>query len=292
MKVDTSLKRLFQRPPNLLLSQALGRPIVVKRILSTESIVGENLHPDQLFELDNGTIVHAELHGYWMDGFACRNLIYYGLVLRDYKRPPQQIVFWIGQRPVGIDDGLDDEPALRYRYRVVDVRDLDGEPLLASGNVNESIFALLCRLDDPRGAVVQILHQIVALPAGEQREAILQLLLLSGLRGLERVVQQEVATMPIEIDIHENSFLEGIFQQGCQQGHQQGHQEGHLQGQRQGQQQGYEQHARKTLLLGLERKFGPVSADLRTRIEASDLADLDRWILNLLTADAITDVFI
>lgn len=72
----------------------------------------ENLHPDLLFELDNGNLIHAELHGYWMDGFACRNLIYFGLVLRDYKRPPQQIVFWVGQRSVGITDGLHYDPSL------------------------------------------------------------------------------------------------------------------------------------------------------------------------------------
>lgn len=153
----------------------------------------------------------------------------------------------------------------------MDVRDLDGEPLLASSNVNESIFAILCRVNNAREAVVRILRQILELPAGEQREALLQLLIVSGLRGLNTVVEQEVKTMPFEIDIHENTFLEGIYQRGLQEGKQ--------------------ENTRSLLLRGLELKFGPVSTDIRARVDSADLPTLDRWYSNFVPATTLDDVF-
>lgn len=108
MTFDTSLKRLFQRPPRALLSYAAGEPVTVRRMLLTDSIVVENLHPDLLFETDTGEILHTELQGYSM-------------------------------------------------------------------------------------------------------------LVLSGLRRLKELVRQEVERMPISIDVHENEFLEEIWQEGFEE---------------------------------------------------------------------------
>jgi hypothetical protein len=183
MIYDATLKKLFQRPPNLLLSRALGETIAVKQILPTELITVENLHPDLLFETETGELIHAELQGYRMPEFACRNLLYFGLVLRDYHRPPTQIVFWIGDGTVGIPSGLTFEN-LNYSYRVIEVREFDGEFLLESPDPGESIFALLCKLHDPLSTIQKILSRIMEMPPSAQREAVCQLLILSGLRGL------------------------------------------------------------------------------------------------------------
>ena len=78
----------FQRPPSVLLSYVLGEKIVVKRILPATLILIENLEPDVLFETESGQLIHAELHGYGMTKFAARNLIYCGMVIRDYDRKP------------------------------------------------------------------------------------------------------------------------------------------------------------------------------------------------------------
>jgi predicted transposase YdaD len=279
MKYDATLKKLFQRPPNRLLSHVLGQEIVVKQILPTDLITVQNLHPDLLFETEDGSLIHAELHGYAMDEFACRNLIYFGLVLRDYKRPPTQIVFWIGEKSVGVAAGLHYEPSLHYQYRVIDVREMDGEFLLQSPDVNESIFAILCKLEDAPGVVLRILRRISQLPVSEQREAAAQLLVLSGSRGLTRLVEAEVAQMPVTIDIHENEFLEGIYQEGRGEGHQEGHQEGRG------------ETARGILLGLLDQKFGPVSSDVKQRIEAADVAATERWIRRVVPSATLTEVF-
>ncbi len=267
MIYDATLKKLFQQPPNRLLSHALGQDVVVERILPTDLITVENLHPDLLFETTEGTLIHAELHGYGMEKFAVRNLIYLGLLIRDYDRLPVQIVFWIGPGKVGVTGGLDFPPALTYHYRVIDVREIDAELLIDSERVEESIFAILCKLSDQRKAVARILRQISRLPIERQREAIAQLLILSGLRGLKALVKDEVKRMPARIDIHENEFLEEIWQEGGLS------------------------TAREMVLGLLDEKFGPVPAMTRQRIESADLPALQLWCRRAIKTARLDDVF-
>ncbi len=261
MKYDATLKKLFQHPPNRLLSRALGQDVVVSRILPTELITVGNLHPDVLFETDQGLLIHTELQGYRQDDFAKRNLLYYALVLRDYDRAPVQVVFWLGPGKVGIGGGLSDPPALEYRYRVIDVREIDGDWLLENGDVEESIFAILCKLKDQREAVTRILERISHLPLAQQREAVAELLILSGLRGLKALIQEEVARMPVSIDIHENEFLEEIYQEGLEKG---------------------AAPFREILLDVLDQRFGTLSPDTRQRIQTADLAMIQTWTRKLL----------
>lgn len=68
MKYDATLKKLFQRPPNRLLSHVLGAPTVIRRVLPTDRISTQNLDPDLLFETADGQLIHAELQGYAQPG--------------------------------------------------------------------------------------------------------------------------------------------------------------------------------------------------------------------------------
>jgi predicted transposase YdaD len=270
MIYDATLKKLFQRPPNRLLSRALGEEITVKQILPTELITVENLHPDLLFETQTGDLIHAELQGYRMPEFACRNLIYFGLVLRDYHRPPTQIVFWIGDGNIGVTNGLT-FANLSYRYRLIDVRELDGDFLLQSPDVGESIFAILCKLNDPLSTIQKILRRILELPPSGQREAICQLLILSGLRGLMAVAKAEVNKMPVTIDLHENEFFEEIFQEGVHAGRLKVGQD--------------------LLTSLLEQKFGPVPSEISQRIREADLARVEHWTKRIIPSTTLAEVF-
>ena len=279
MIYDATLKKLFQQPPNRLLSHSLGKDVVVARTLPTDLIRVENLHPDLLFETADGTLIHAELHGYGMEKFPVRSLIYAGLILRDYERWAEQIVFWIGPGKVGIAGGLDFPPALAYRYRVIDVREIDAEVLLEGGPIEESIFAVLCKLGDQRETVARILRRIGDLPVESQREAVAQLLILSGLRGLKTLVEEEAKRMPVSIDIHENEFLEDVWQQGLQEGRQEGRQEGSL------------AVAREFLLGQAEEKFGAISPEAGHRIEMAGLDELQAWGRRLIKAATVEEMF-
>jgi hypothetical protein len=271
MRYDATLKKLFQQPPNRLLSVAFGKSVTVARMLPTDLITVENLHPDLLFEDHDGNIIHAEMHGYQMSEFACRNLIYYGLLLRDYKRHPLQIVFWIGRDRIGIPNGLNNPPYLQYSYAVIDARDIDAAALLEGGGVGESMFAILCKMDDPRHVISEILQRISALPVGNQKEALAQLLVLSGLRGLKAVVREEVTRMPLSFDIHENEFLEEVFQEGKEKGRL--------------------ESAQQLLLELLETKFGPIPSATKVRITEAAFEDIQVWQRRVLASDSLDKIF-
>ncbi len=279
MKYDATLKKLFQRPPNRLLSLVLGQEVVVTRTLPTELITVANLHPDLLFDTDQGLLIHTELQGYRQDNFAQRNLLYFALVLRDYGRAPVQIVFWLGPGKIGVGDGLSLPPALEYRYRLIDVGEIDGERLLESEDIGEAIFAVLCKLQDQRGAIARILTRISALPVPQKLEAVAELLILSGLRGLLTLVNEEIRSMPVSIDIHENEFLEGIFQDGREDGRKEGRDRGAA-------------TVRAILLAFLEQRFGIVPAEARQRILAADLDILDRWTSRLGSATSLEQILL
>ena len=144
--------------------------------------------------------------------------------------------------------------------------------LLESGRVEEAIFAVLCKLGDRRETIARILRRIAGLPAPKQREAVAQLLVLPGLRGLKSLVEEEVKTMPVSIDIHENEFLEEIYQDGRQQG---------------------SLATARQLLLGLaEEKFGTVTPEARQRVESAGLDVLQIWGRRLVKAETLDQIFV
>lgn len=77
--------------------------------------------------------------------------------------------------------------------------------------------------------------------------------------------------MPIAIDIHENEFLEEIFQEGRQ--------EGSL------------QQARRFLAHLLGKKFGEIPAETSERIAGAGLAELEQWAEKTLEASDLNSIF-
>src|SRR5882672_10749706 len=89
---------------------------------------------------------------------------------------------------------------LTFRYRIIDMRELDSEVLLQSPAIEDNLLAILCRLNDNSPAVRRILARIAQLPASRRFNAMSHLLLLSGLRRLEAVIEEETGHMPVIID--------------------------------------------------------------------------------------------
>ena len=284
MIIDASLKKVFHRPPNMLLSRALGRPIAIARSLPTELITVENVQPDVLFEDESGELIHAELHGYGMRKFAVRNLIYFGVVLRDYDRAPHQVVFWTGPGKVGVPDGLHIDNRLDYTYTVIDLREFEGDFLLESDEIGEVLFAVLCKLRDTRAAIAHIAGRVRGLPPEERQGALGLLLVLSGMRGLAAIVKEEIAKVPLEINIHENEYLEQIWQEALHVGENRGLE--------QGLEQGQEIQARKVLCQILDHRFGGAADPaIAARIENASLSDLNLWTQRALAASTLAGVF-
>jgi len=62
-------------------------------------------------------------------------------------------------------------------------------------------------------------------------------------------------------------------------------------GRQEGRQEGRKEAGTQLLIRQLERKFGPLDADVHQRIREADADRLLKWAEQLVTADRLTDVF-
>jgi predicted transposase YdaD len=85
--------------------------------------------------------------------------------------------------------------------------------------------------------------------------------------------------MPISIDIHENEFLEEIFQEGREEGLQEGREEGR------------EEQSRQLLRRLLERRFGPLSPEVTGKLRSAQPDLLEQWILRSVDCKTLSEVF-
>jgi hypothetical protein len=58
-----------------------------------------------------------------------------------------------------------------------------------------------------------------------------------------------------------------------------------------GERRGRKAERAEVLLEQIQARFGAVPADARARIQAADAADLGRWVLRVLTASSLAEVF-
>lgn len=281
MKYDLTLKDLLSSGAPALLGQLVGGPVL--EFLPTEYPAVRSRRPDVVARLADGRIYHLELQSGPEPRMAWRMLTYLTLIAERYSDAViVQQVLQVGEHGGTIGNGID-WPDLAYRYAVLDIRSIDPVPLLASPAIEDNVLAFLCRCDDLQERVRQILRRLRQHAPREQDEAAARLLLLSSLRGAERLVVEELRAMPIQIDVERNPFLNEILSRGRAEGKIEGKLEGRIEGKIEG---------RAAFLLRLlEHRFGPASQATRDRIMAADLAMIDVWFDRAMEAPTLDAVF-
>jgi hypothetical protein len=190
-------------------------------------------------------------------------------VIRLFEKFPRQILLYVGEAPLRMESELLG-PDVSFRYRAIDIRDLDGDVLLESGQVGDNVIAILARLRDHKEAVRKVVARIAGLAAAERETALGQLLILAGLRRLEEMVEREARRMPIFIDILENKVLGREYKRGLQEGRQ----EGEL-----------------TVLRRLiAKRFGPMPHWAEERLAGRSPAELEELTVRVLDAQSIEDL--
>lgn len=161
-------------------------------------------------------------------------------------------------------------PIYPFRYRAIDIRDLDGDRLIESEEVGDNVIAILARLRDHREAIRKIVGKLAGLAPDEREAALRRLLILAGLRHLEETMEKEIRKMPVYIDILENKVLGPPFKKGLEEGRQ----EGEL-----------------TILRRLIRKrFGAVPTWAEERLASRSTAELEDLSERVLDAHSIEDL--
>lgn len=262
---DVAIKRILTRPGSVLLNALTGAHSL--RWLNGELPQVNNRRVDLLGESPDGELTQIELQAWNELDFPLRMGEYLFGIGRRYGRLPRQVVLYVGEARLSMPDRIEG-PDYLVRFHMVDIRDLDGEQLLASDNRGDHVMAILTRLGTrPDTLRRRILKGIADGPAAERDQSLAELLIIAGLRKLDDEVKREAWKMPILNDIMDHGVIGPLLRQGRAEGE-------------------------LALLRRLiERKFGVASLRFRKRLEALKPAEIEAAGLRLLDAESIEDLF-
>jgi hypothetical protein len=268
---DATLKLLFQGSATGALRELVG--VAVERWLNVELPRVRSPRVDLLGETHEGELVHVEFQSTNDSAMAHRMAEYYLGIHRQLGRYPQQTLVFVGDERLRMSDRLE-SPAMAFVYRLIDIREMDGEVLINSSKVGDNILSLLGRSPDREDVIRRVLTRIAEGRELDRETALEALLVIAGLRHLEEVVEQEVKKMPVLNDILENKVLGREYKRGVQEGVQQGVQQGLQQGE-------------VTLLRRqLQARFGTLPNWVNERLSKSSPSEIEVFGLRLLDPNA------
>ena len=268
---DIALKLTLQGAAGLALRELTG--VNIERWLNVELPEVRNTRVDLLGETSDQRLIHIELQSRNDANMAVRMAEYCLSVYRRYKVFPSQILLYVGEEPLRMEAELSG-PQLSFRYKLMDIREMDGEALLVSDQLGDNVIAILTRLRDRGAAVRRIVEKIAILPEEDRKAPLDQLRILAGLRKLENLVEQEVRKMPITEDIRNHKVFQREYAEGVQEGLQQGLQKGEL----------------IILRRLIEERFGPIPNWASERLAKSPAADLEDLSIRVLSARSLDDL--
>ena len=280
MRYDVTLKDLFQQVPQQLIQTLVGCPI--REVLTVEYPAVKTRRPDLVARLANDRLYHLEFQTNNDPTIAWRMLEYGMLIDQTYQQTLLiQQVLYVGQERLNMPYQLIRESRLYYEYQLIDIRQIDCQPLLHSPAMADNILAILCRIENNQTQVVkQILSKIGQLEGKARQDALERLCILTGLRSLtlQDLVRRESETMPIVVDMGNTLFGKELVERGRLEGEQKGRLEGKLEG--------------EVLLLQrqLKKRFGPLPQWVIERIHRADSEQLEDWSLRVLEAKKLEDV--
>lgn len=144
---DVTLKLLFRGSNGLVATAIFGGPVV--EWLSTELPKIENTRLDMLARVEGRGMVMLELHSFNDSEIGRRALDYYVGCLRLYNEEVDPVVLYVGKEPLRMKPVFKTKK-LTFEFRILDIRDFDGEPLLNSDDLADQMLALLTNADKER----------------------------------------------------------------------------------------------------------------------------------------------
>jgi hypothetical protein len=178
---DIALKNILTRPGSSILTQLTGASSL--KWINVEAPKVSNRRVDLLGERPDGNLVHIELQSRNEKDFALRMAEYAFGIRRKYGRLPRQVALYVGEAALRMSDRIEG-PDVSVRFHLVDIRDLDGEKLLASANMGDNVLAVLTRLCEEPRAVRRVLERIAAGPPEERSQAFAELFIIAELRKI------------------------------------------------------------------------------------------------------------
>ena len=228
----------------------------LKPIPSTKTAA--EVRADLLARGFDGKLRHLELESKNSDDIGRRVAEYYLGFHRLLNQHVEMAVLYVGKDPLRMSSRFE-TPSMHFEFRLVDIREFEGEPLLASDDLGDNMLALLTETD--RLEVMQrVEEKIRGLPAGQKDDAVRLFVVLSGLRDLEQPAKEIRRQM---IDIMENEVLRPAVLKG----------------------------EIEIILTLLEDKFAAVPDWVLRKLHAADDKQLKDWARRVLRANDLESVF-
>jgi hypothetical protein len=252
---DVSLKLLFHHSKGLLARRLFGGAVV--EWVNVEQPKVTNLRVDLLARLEDGSLRHVEVQARNEPDMGRRQLEYYLGFLRLLGKHVEQVVLYVGREPLRMLPVFE-TPSVRYEFQLLDMRDVDGEPLLASDDWGDNLLALLTSVEQER-VLQRVERQIRSLQGEEQETAARLFVIVSGIIGLEGTVVERLNM----IDIMENKVIGPLILKG-----------------------------EVAMLTGLlEKQFGTVPDWVTEKLASANEAELMAWSKRVLDARTLSEVF-
>jgi hypothetical protein len=269
---DVVLKLLFRSESSQAVQEIAGAP--VKRWLDKELPAIRNTRADLVGETITGDVVHLEFMSENQPLFGLRMAAYYVEIYQAWARHPSQVLVYVGRAKLRMS-GHFKSPTLSFRFRVVDLRELNGRRFLSSGEASDQILALLMRLKNRREAIRQILATIATLDARAREDALGQLMVICGLRGIETEVEEEIRKVPVLNSLLDHKVLGREFKKGLEQGRQEGEARGEA----------------KLLRRQLEHRFKRLPKWVPDRLATATPNQIEEWQERLLEEKSLAAIF-
>ena len=197
-------------------------------------------------------------------------------VYGEYGRRPEQLVLYTGEAAMRMPAALKE---FGFEFRIVDIRDIDPEPLLASDSLAENVITIPMWRRDPQAGVRRLLERIVSASPEERGEALTEVFVLAGLRKLAPLVEEEAAKMPILNDIMDHEVLGPKLRAA------------RAEGERTGEKRGEEKGERKVLIRLLEKRFGRLPVWAADRLDGMSTEQMENASLRVLDAASLEEIF-
>ncbi len=236
--------------------------------------------PDLLMDLPDNSLWHFEIQSSNDSNMDWRMLDYFSMISQHCKRPPEQMLLYVGDERLKMGKGLKFK-RLKFGYRVRDIRDIKSSELLASDNLSDVKLSILCNTEDVVGTTREVLSRSSHLEAGDRSTYILELLNLSRLRGLSDIVKKEVNSMPVTIDLSKDA----LYLEGTRKGVVEGKRKGLVEGRQKGLVEGIEGM--------LDIKYGAVGLEIMPSVKKitsiEKMEAFKRLIKNSRTVDELKE---
>ncbi|MDW8296842.1 MAG: hypothetical protein RMJ97_08150, partial [Raineya sp.] len=168
------------------------------------------------------------------DEMLYRMAEYYTLLLRKYRLPVKQYVFFIGGKDIKKMFTEIQQENFIFRFHCINLQDYDFQVFLNSEIPEEVILAILANFgtEKPEKVANLILQKIKTLPIETFRlqKCVIHLEILANLRNLQELVIKILEKMALVYDLEKDLR----FKQGLQKGEQKGIQKGIQKGMQKG----------------------------------------------------------